>query len=195
MRVLVTGGAGFIGSALCRHLVGDIGAEVLNLDKLTYAANLNSLASISRRANYRGLVADICDEAAVVEAFAAFKPEAVIHLAAESHVDRSISGSAAFIETNIVGTHRLLEAALRYWRAAPRAIKDSFRFLHVSTDEVFGSLGADGLLLRDDALRSKLAVLRKQSCVGSSRAGLAPHLWIADTDLELLQQLRSLPIS
>lgn len=145
MRVLVTGGAGFIGSAVCRHLVGDIGAEVLNIDKLTYAANLNSLASISWRANYRGLVADICNGAAVEEAFATFQPEAVIHLAAESHVDRSISGSAAFIETNIVGTHRLLEAALRYWREAPRAIKDGFRFLHVSTDEVFGSLGADGL--------------------------------------------------
>lgn len=145
MRVLVTGGAGFIGSAVCRHLVGEVGAEVLNIDKLTYAANLNSVASISGLPNYRGLVADICDGKAIEEAFATFRPEAVIHLAAESHVDRSISGSAAFIETNIVGTHRLLEAALRYWREAPRAIKDGFRFLHVSTDEVFGSLGADGL--------------------------------------------------
>jgi dTDP-glucose 4,6-dehydratase len=145
MRVLVTGGAGFIGSAVCRHLVGDLGAEVLNIDKLTYAANLSSLASVSRLANYQGLVADVCDVTALDHAFSSFQPQAVIHLAAESHVDRSINGSAAFIETNIVGTHRLLEAALRYWRGAPRAIKDRFRFLHVSTDEVFGSLGADGL--------------------------------------------------
>lgn len=145
MRVLVTGGAGFIGSAVCRHLVGDIGAEVLNIDKLTYAANLNSLAAISRHPGYQGRVADICDGTAIDDAFRSFRPQAVIHLAAESHVDRSISGSAAFIETNIVGTHRLLEAALRYWRAAPSAIGDGFRFLHVSTDEVFGSLGADGL--------------------------------------------------
>jgi dTDP-glucose 4,6-dehydratase len=145
MRVLVTGGAGFIGSAVCRHLAGDLGAEVLNIDKLTYAANLSSLASISGLANYRGLVADICDGTTVDEAFRSFQPETVIHLAAESHVDRSINGSAAFIETNIVGTHRLLEAALRYWRAAPANIKNSFRFLHVSTDEVFGSLGANGL--------------------------------------------------
>jgi dTDP-glucose 4,6-dehydratase len=145
MRVLVTGGAGFIGSAVCRHLVGDLGAEVLNIDKLTYAANLTSLAEISRHPNYRSLVADICDGMALDEAFRRFQPEAVIHLAAESHVDRSINGAAAFIETNIVGTYRLLEAALRYWRSAPRGIKDRFRFLHVSTDEVFGSLGADGL--------------------------------------------------
>ncbi len=145
MRVLVTGGAGFIGSALCRHLVADVGAEVLNVDKLTYAANLNSLDVISRHPNYQGRVADICDGRAIDDAFSSFRPEAVIHLAAESHVDRSINGSAAFIETNIVGTYRLLEAALRYWRAAPSPIKDGFRFLHVSTDEVFGSLGADGL--------------------------------------------------
>lgn len=145
MRVLVTGGAGFIGSAVCRHLVGELGAEVLNIDKLTYAANLNSLADISRRPNYRGQVADICDDAVISDAFASFQPGAVIHLAAESHVDRSINGSAAFIETNIVGTYKLLEASLRYWRDAPRAIKDGFRFLHVSTDEVFGSLGADGM--------------------------------------------------
>ncbi len=146
MRVLVTGGAGFIGSALCRHLVADIGADVLNVDKLTYAANLNSLKAIARHPNYRGQVADICDGAAIDDAFSDFQPEAVIHLAAESHVDRSINCSAAFIETNIVGTFRLLEAALRYWRAAPRAIKDGFKFLHVSTDEVFGSLGDEGLV-------------------------------------------------
>jgi dTDP-glucose 4,6-dehydratase len=102
MRVLVTGGAGFIGSALCRHLVSDIGADVLNVDKLTYAANLNSLEAIARHPNYRGQVADICDGAAIDDAFSSFQPEAVIHLAAESHVDRSINGSAAFIETNIV---------------------------------------------------------------------------------------------
>jgi dTDP-glucose 4,6-dehydratase len=151
MRVLVTGGAGFIGSAVCRHLVGDLGAEVLNIDKLTYAANLNSLAPIARHASYQGVVADVCDPASVEAAFAGFQPEAVIHLAAESHVDRSINGSAAFIETNIVGTHRLLEAALKHWRNAPRSIKDRFRFLHVSTDEVYGSLGTDGLFCETTA--------------------------------------------
>lgn len=143
-RIIVTGGAGFIGSALCRHLVG-AGAEVLNIDKLTYAANLKSLDPIAQRSNYRFLKADIGDEGAVAEAFGTFRPDAVMHLAAESHVDRSITGSAAFIDTNIVGTYRLLEAARAYWQDLPSEQADRFRFLQVSTDEVYGSLGADGL--------------------------------------------------
>lgn len=143
-RVLVTGGAGFIGSAVCRHLVQS-GAEVLNVDKLTYAGNLASLNSISNATNYQFARIDICDQGAVADAFDAFKPDQVMHLAAESHVDRSIVGARDFIDTNIVGTFSMLEAARRYWGALPASQKDSFRFLHVSTDEVYGSLGEEGL--------------------------------------------------
>jgi len=145
MRVMVTGGAGFIGSALVRHLVGTVGAEVLNIDKLTYAGNLASLSSVENAANYRFLRADICDRAAMQEAFASFRPEIVMHLAAESHVDRSISGAGDFIQTNIVGTFSLLDAARGYWDGLEAEAKSAFRFLHVSTDEVYGSLGDDGL--------------------------------------------------
>jgi dTDP-glucose 4,6-dehydratase len=145
MRILVTGGAGFIGSAVCRHLVSTVGAEVLNVDKLTYAGNLASLKSIDNSPNYRFAQVDICDTEAMKALFAEFKPEGVMHLAAESHVDRSITGAKDFIETNIVGTFSLLEAARGYWNALEGAAKANFRFLHVSTDEVYGSLGDDGL--------------------------------------------------
>ncbi len=144
MRIVVTGGAGFIGSALCRHLVGDVGAEVLNIDKLTYAANLKSLAAVDQNPRYRFLKADICDRAAVADAVEAFQPDAIMHLAAESHVDRSITGPAAFIETNIFGTYTLLEVARDYWGRLPPDRRDAFRFLHVSTDEVYGSLDDEG---------------------------------------------------
>jgi len=147
MKILVTGGAGFIGSALCRHLAGAAGAEVLNIDALTYAANLASLEPVAKASGYRFLKADICDRPAMDAAFAEFKPDGVIHLAAESHVDRSITGSDAFIRTNIHGTYTLLEAARAYWTGLAGAARDGFRFLHVSTDEVYGSLGADGLFV------------------------------------------------
>jgi dTDP-glucose 4,6-dehydratase len=149
-KVLVTGGAGFIGSAVCRHLVGE-GASVLNLDALTYAGNLQSLASIGNAPNYRFARADICDSGAVAQAFETFAPDHVIHLAAESHVDRSITGSAAFINTNVVGTFTLLEAARAYWSALKGDRRDGFRFLHVSTDEVYGSLGPDGAFVEETA--------------------------------------------
>ncbi|MDB5551446.1 MAG: dTDP-glucose 4,6-dehydratase [Rhizobium sp.] len=145
MRILVTGGAGFIGSALVRHLVRDVGAEVLNVDKLTYAGNLASLKTIENAPNHRFLQADICDGAAMHAAFSEFRPDRVMHLAAESHVDRSITGAADFVQTNVMGTFQLLEAARRYWNELEGAGKDAFRFLHVSTDEVYGSLGDDGL--------------------------------------------------
>jgi dTDP-glucose 4,6-dehydratase len=153
MRILVTGGAGFIGSALCRHLVAAGGAEVLNLDKLTYAANLESLAPIAGSPRYRFEKADICDGPALARLFEQFRPEAVFHLAAESHVDRSIDGPAAFIETNVVGSYRLLEAARGYWRQLPAPARDAFRFIHVSTDEVYGSLGPEGLFHEETAYR------------------------------------------
>ncbi|MEZ5898460.1 MAG: dTDP-glucose 4,6-dehydratase [Hyphomicrobiaceae bacterium] len=149
MKILVTGGAGFIGSALCRYLVDETGTSVLNVDKLTYAANLHSLDSISANPRYEFKKADICDRAGMDEAFAQFAPDAVIHLAAESHVDRSITGSSAFIDTNINGTYMLLEAARAYWSSLGAVRKSAFRFLHVSTDEVYGSLGERGLFRED----------------------------------------------
>lgn len=144
MKVLVTGGAGFIGSSVCRHLVKDRGAQVVNIDKLTYAANLASLDSIAANPAYSFHKLDICNADGVNTVLAHEQPDAILHLAAESHVDRSITGPAAFIETNITGTYTLLEASRAYWEKLPGERKDRFRFLHVSTDEVFGSLGDDG---------------------------------------------------
>lgn len=145
MRVIVTGGAGFIGSAVVRYLVLEKGYEVLTIDKLTYAGTLTSLDSISNQANHRFLQADICDRSAIQEAFDTFRPDRVMHLAAESHVDRSITGAADFVQTNVIGTFTMLEAARAYWNTLEADAKDAFRFLHVSTDEVYGSLGDDGL--------------------------------------------------
>ncbi len=145
MRILVTGGSGFIGSALCLHLAGENGDSVLNIDKLTYAANPRSLAPLADCASYQFLQADICDRSAMEQAFASFRPQGVIHLAAESHVDRSIDSAGAFLETNILGTFTLLEAARSFWSGLAGTERDAFRFLHVSTDEVYGSLGATGL--------------------------------------------------
>jgi dTDP-glucose 4,6-dehydratase len=144
MKVLVTGGAGFIGSAVCRLFVGELGASVLNVDKLTYAANLASLREIEAASGYQFRQADICDRAAIAELLWWFAPDAVLHLAAESHVDRSIDGPGEFIRTNIEGTYALLEAASEYWRGLPAEQAARFRFHHVSTDEVFGSLGSVG---------------------------------------------------
>ena len=144
-RVLVTGGAGFIGSAVVRLLAGTVGAEVLNVDKLTYAGNLETLRSVSNLPNYRFAQADIADRAAMEPLFAQFRPDVVMHLAAESHVDRSITGAKDFIETNVVGTFTLLEAARAFWSGLDGDEKAAFRFLHVSTDEVYGSLGPEGL--------------------------------------------------
>ena len=144
-RILVTGGAGFIGSALVRHLIGATEHEVLNLDKLTYAGDPRSLNAVSNNPRYRFIQGDICDSALVRSAFDGFQPDVVTHLAAESHVDRSIDGPAQFIETNITGTFVMLSEAAAYWRSLPDARKEGFRFHHISTDEVFGSLGDDGL--------------------------------------------------
>lgn len=151
MRIVVTGGAGFIGSALVRYLVNEAGAEVLTFDKLTYAGNLASLRAVEHAPNHRFLRADICDRQAVAAALNDFQPDRIYHLAAESHVDRSIDGSADFIQTNIVGTYTLIEAARHYWLGLDEARKASFRFLHVSTDEVYGSLEADGFFTEQTA--------------------------------------------
>ena len=187
MKILITGGAGFIGSAVARAVIGKSVDQILVLDKLTYAGNLASLRPVADSPRFSFLQADICDAVAVARAFEDFQPDVVMHLAAESHVDRSIDGPAAFIETNVVGTFVMLRAALDYWRRLDRARARAFRFMHISTDEVFGALGAEGLLLRRHALCSDVALFGVEGGVGSSRARLAPHLWSSDDRHQLLQ--------
>ncbi len=140
MKILVTGGAGFIGSAVVRHIIRDTRDQVLVVDCLTYAGNLESLAEVNGDPRYAFERVDICDRAELDRVFARHQPDAVMHLAAESHVDRSIDGPAAFMETNIIGTYTLLEAARHYWLSLPEAGRDAFRFHHISTDEVYGDL-------------------------------------------------------
>lgn len=140
MKILVTGGAGFIGSAVIRHIIQNTNNQVLNIDKLTYAGNLESLKEIDQYPNYEFKQIDICDREQITAAIDAFQPNAIMHLAAESHVDRSIDGPAAFIQTNIVGTYTLLEAARKYWMGLDAEAQQNFRFHHISTDEVYGDL-------------------------------------------------------
>jgi dTDP-glucose 4,6-dehydratase len=149
MRILVTGGSGFIGSAVIRHLIDQTDDEVVNVDKLTYAAPPGALASVEGDPRYRFEQVDICDGAEVKRVFEAHRPDAVMHLAAESHVDRSIDSPAAFIETNVMGTYVLLENALSHWRGLDDDRKQRFRFHHISTDEVYGSLGPTGLFTEE----------------------------------------------
>lgn len=148
-KIIITGGAGFIGSEVARQLLQSSGARVLVLDKLTYAGNLDSLAPVSDSSNYEFVQADICDEEAIPKIFADFKPDAIMHLAAESHVDRSIDGPGEFIKTNVVGTSNLLQASLSYWKGLSEEGQKAFRFHHISTDEVYGTLGATGLFTEE----------------------------------------------
>ncbi|MFL5323587.1 MAG: dTDP-glucose 4,6-dehydratase, partial [Microvirga sp.] len=143
-RILVTGGAGFIGSAVVRELIRATQHEVLVLDKLTYAGNLDNLDPVAQNPRYEFVQADIVDGPRMRELLATFEPDVIMHLAAESHVDRSIDGPGTFIQTNVVGTFTLLQAALEHWRTLSESAQETFRFHHVSTDEVFGSLGAEG---------------------------------------------------
>ncbi|WP_058534424.1 dTDP-glucose 4,6-dehydratase [Legionella saoudiensis] len=140
MKILITGGAGFIGSALVRHLINETSEVVVNVDKLTYAGNLASIESVSGNERFFFEKVDICSADKIKQLLKTYQPDAIMHLAAESHVDRSISGSSAFIQTNIIGTYVLLEAALEYWQSLPLERKESFRFHHISTDEVYGDL-------------------------------------------------------
>tara|TARA_R110001599_G_scaffold99341_1_gene254706 strand:- start:5421 stop:6488 length:1068 start_codon:yes stop_codon:yes gene_type:complete len=147
--ILITGGAGFIGSAVVRHIIEMTGQEVINVDLLTYAGNLESISTVSDNERYHFVKANICDASALKSVFNKYQPNAVMHLAAESHVDRSIDGPADFMQTNIIGTFTLLEAAREYWTDLPADRKQRFRFHHISTDEVYGDLGPEGLFTED----------------------------------------------
>jgi dTDP-glucose 4,6-dehydratase len=149
MRVIVTGGAGFIGSAVIRRAIAHEGWTVANVDKLTYAASLAAVASVAQSPKYSFAKLDIADRAGIDRLIAEFRPQGIMNLAAESHVDRSIDGPGAFLQTNVIGTFTLLEAAKAYWKTLPPAGQKAFRFLHVSTDEVYGSLGPTGLFAED----------------------------------------------
>ena len=151
LTIFVTGGAGFIGSAVVRHLLDETDAFVVNIDKLTYASNLSSIPQAAGNPRYAFAKVDICDGPALRALFDRYQPQGVMNLAAESHVDRSIDGPGEFIRTNVVGTFTLLQEALRYWRGLEPARRDAFRFLHVSTDEVYGSLGSEGLFTETTA--------------------------------------------
>ncbi|MCL1049556.1 dTDP-glucose 4,6-dehydratase [Shewanella abyssi] len=150
MMILITGGAGFIGSAVVRHIIENTNDSIVNVDCLTYAGNLESIATVAGNERYHFVQADICDAQAMADVFATYKPTAVMHLAAESHVDRSIDGPSDFVQTNIIGTFTLLEAARGYWSALPEDKKSAFRFHHISTDEVYGDLeGTDELFTEE----------------------------------------------
>ena len=195
MRILVTGGAGFIGSAVIRHLLTNTDHHVVNLDKLTYAANLQALPGADDNPRYAFEKVDICDAPEVARVFTDHAPDAVMHLAAESHVDRSIDGPGAFIQTNIVGTQILLDAALDHWKGLSKEGQQAFRFHHISTDEVFGSLGQDGLFTESTPYDPRSPLFGKQSLVRSFGACVGRDLWPADCDEQLFQQLRTLSVS
>lgn len=149
MKFLITGGAGFIGSAVVRFLINETEHEVLNFDKLTYAGNLKNVAEVADSTRYQFVQGDICDRELIKKIYAEFKPDKIMHLAAESHVDRSITGPSEFIQTNIVGTYMMLEAALEYFNSLDNAKKKDFKFHHISTDEVYGELGETGLFTEE----------------------------------------------
>jgi dTDP-glucose 4,6-dehydratase len=179
LKILVTGGAGFIGSALVRRLINDTRHTVLNIDALTYAGNLSSLKQVEGSNRYQFERVDICDTAKLTQIIDDYQPDVITHLAAESHVDRSIEGPAAFIQTNIIGTFSMLGVALDYWRTLPVARQSSFRFHHISTDEVFGALGDDGFFTEKTAYDPR-------SPYSASKAA-SDHLWPACSDNKLLK--------
>ena len=194
MKILVTGGAGFIGSAVCRHLVAIKNVSVVNVDKLTYAANPRSLDSIANDARYAFQQADICDRATMDAIFAHHKPTAVIHLAAESHVDRSITGADAFLETNIVGTYRLLEATKSYHAALEPDVAVALSFCPCINGRSLRLARSNGALPRGYTLSAKLALFGEQSSIRSSSARMVQDLWTTGYCIELFEQLRAVPV-
>jgi dTDP-glucose 4,6-dehydratase len=191
--IIVTGGAGFIGSNFILQWIAAEPARILNLDKLTYAGNLNNLRAVEGHPRYRFEQGDIVDRDCLRNLLRREQPRAIVHFAAESHVDRSIHGPDDFVRTNVNGTFNLLEEARAYWSALPEPDRASFRFLHVSTDEVYGSLGPSDPafqrpgLQRDHSLRAQQPVLRVQSGFRSSGPRLSPHLWPPRSDHQLFQ--------
>ena len=191
-HLLVTGGAGFVGSCVVRGLVA-AGKDVVTLDMLTYAGHVESLGEALGAANHSLKHADIRDSEAVRRVFSDARPDAVIHLAAESHVDRSIDSPMDFVTTNVQGTVTLLQAATEYWRGLGTRARETFRFLHVSTDEVYGSLGATGVFTDTTQHQPNSALLGEQGGFGPLRPGLVAHLRAAGHRQPLFQQLWSLP--
>ena len=198
-RVLVTGGAGFIGGAVVRRLLADTNAQVFNLDKCGYASDLSNIELVLKtlgaeaEGRYKLQRVDLTDAEATAAAVRQADPDLVLHLAAESHVDRSIAGPGAFISSNVNGTFHLLQAVRSHWEALPESRRTAFRFHHISTDEVFGSLGPEGRY-RDHALRPSQPLLRQQGGQRPPGAVLASHLWAAGGAHQLQQQLRAMAV-
>jgi dTDP-glucose 4,6-dehydratase len=195
VKIVVTGGAGFIGSALVRHLVLETEHDVCVVDKLTYAGTLASLESVQGHARYHFSRADICDRARIAQIFHDFDPEAVVHLAAESHIDRSIDRPAEFLTTNVVGTYALLEAALAHWSKLSGARARSFRFHHVSTDEVYGSLGEDGYFTEQTRYEPHSPYAATKAASDHLVRAWSHTLWFTGVDHQLLEQLWPVSVS
>lgn len=195
LRMIVTGGAGFIGSALVRNLIATTNHQVLNIDALTYAGNLASLAPVVDSDRYRFSRTDICDQSLIRSILEEFRPQVITHLAAELHVDRSLSGPSDFIQTNIVGTYSMLSAAVDYWRGLDNQDRAAFRFHHISTDEVFGALGSEGEFTEETAYDPRSPYSASKAASDHLVRAWYHSYGLPGTDHQLLKQLRPQSIS